>query len=123
MFEDRHRSRVVPPKKRGESHSVALLSRPHVHRHRRPARRDPRRIRTPANELLLRVVPLVRPGARGRVRNARVPDSRMLEARGIRALRQDAETAPRRESLKRTVEPRSSGPPLEDICELVQIMQ
>jgi hypothetical protein len=49
------------------------------------------RIRCGADEPLLRLVPLVRSSASGRVGHARVPDSGVHEARGIRAVREGAE--------------------------------
>jgi hypothetical protein len=74
----------------------ALPSRRHEHRLRRDARRDPRHLRSDASEFLLRVVPLVRPGAPGRSRDARVPDAGMRETDRVRRLREGATAESRR---------------------------
>jgi hypothetical protein len=62
-------------------------------------RLDLRRVRAPADELLLRVVPLVRPGAAGCIRDARLPDAGVHAADGVRGLREDAEAKNRPEDF------------------------
>jgi hypothetical protein len=72
--------------------SPGVTITPHGQRHSPRARLDRRHIRTPADELLLRLVSVVRPGAAGRVGHARVPDSRLHAAGRVWRLRERAQT-------------------------------
>ena len=58
----------------------------------RLANRDSRRIRTAADELILRVVPFVRPGAAGRIDDASVPNAGLHAADRLRRVRDGAPT-------------------------------
>jgi hypothetical protein len=87
-----HTEAHLPGKNAAASVGLSRLpSRPRVRRPRLPARRDPRRIRSGTNELLLWLLPIVCSSASRRVGHASMPDSRLHAAHGVWDLLEDAE--------------------------------